>query len=91
MEVQIHLTLIGRQGCHLCENAQNVLSQVVAKFAHEHPSVEYIVEDLDIDQDENLRAKYAEEIPVLLLNGKSAGMWRLDPDRIYELILRELD
>jgi glutaredoxin len=90
MIVPIHLVLIGRQGCHLCEDAQNVLAQVVARFAHEHPGMEYVVEDLDIDQDENLRDKYAEEIPVLLLNGRAAGMWRLDADRVYELILKEL-
>jgi glutaredoxin len=82
--------LIGRAGCHLCEDAQNVLAQVVARFSNENPGVEYVVEDLDIDQDETLRSQYAEEIPVLLLNGKRAGMWRLDAQRVYELLIKEL-
>ena len=35
----------------------------------------------DILVDEGLYAKYAEEVPVLLINGKIHNYWRIDPER----------
>ncbi|MFM5951719.1 MAG: glutaredoxin family protein, partial [Micrococcales bacterium] len=36
----------------------------------------------DINFDDELRARYAEEIPVLLINGKVHNYWRIDPERL---------
>ena len=46
--MSIELTLIGRAGCHLCEVAQGDLAQVISRFAHEYPRVEYSIDDIDI-------------------------------------------
>jgi hypothetical protein len=35
----------------------------------------------DILVDEELYAKYSEEVPVLLINGKVHNYWRIDPER----------
>jgi hypothetical protein len=80
--MSIELTLIGRNGCHLCEVAQGDLAQVIARFAHEHPDVEYSVNDLEIDNHPEYSG-YSDEIPVLLLNGRQLAFWRIDQDRVY--------
>lgn len=89
MSAAIELTLIGRQGCHLCELAQGDLARVIGQFSTEFPDVEYVVEDLDVDSDPELRAKYSDEVPVLLLNGKQIAFFRIEPDRVLAR-LREL-
>jgi glutaredoxin len=81
--VQIHLTLIVRQGCHLCEIAQNDLARVLGRFNAEHGDVEHSVELVEIDDHQNY-AKYADEIPVLLINGKQVAFWRIDEDRVFK-------
>lgn len=87
--MSIELTLIGRNGCHLCEVAQGDLAQVVARFANEHPTVEYSVNDLEID-DHPEYSGYSDEIPVLLLNGRQLSFWRIDQDRVYKALEAEL-
>ena len=39
MNQEIKLELITREGCHLCDEAQDVLAGVIARFNAEHPSV----------------------------------------------------
>jgi glutaredoxin len=72
----ITLTLIGREGCHLCDDARLVVSQVLADF----PDV--TMAEVSIDEVEALRAEYSEQIPVVLLNDKVHNYWRIDPDRL---------
>jgi len=70
------LTLIGKPGCHLCDDARAVVTSVLGSF----DSVQ--LEEFSILDDTVLYEKYVEEIPVLLLNGKVHNIWRVDPDRL---------
>ena len=87
--MSIELTLIGRQGCHLCEVAQGDLAQVIARFAAEHPDAQYAINDLSIDDDPSF-AQYTDEVPVLLLNGKQVAFWRIEQERVLALLEAEL-
>ncbi|NBU23022.1 MAG: glutaredoxin family protein [Actinobacteria bacterium] len=80
--MSIEIKLIGRNGCHLCEIAQGDLAQVLARFANEHPDTEYVIEDLDIDQNPEY-SHFTDEVPVLLLNGEQIAFWRIDQDRVF--------
>jgi len=86
MNVGIELELITRQGCHLCDEASDVLAGVIARFSANHPSVSYTIQTTDVDQDSELLAKYSDEVPVLMLNGKQIAFLRLNGDRIYDRI-----
>lgn len=88
MSVQIHLTLIGRNNCHLCQTAQDELARVIGRFTAEYPDVSYVVEDLDVDQDPELLAKYSDEVPVLLLNGKQVAFFRIDPEHVFNRLVQ---
>ena len=70
------LTLIGKPGCHLCDDARAVVSSVLADFES------VTLDELSILDDVTLHEKYVEEIPVLLLNGAVHNIWRVDADRL---------
>jgi len=69
------ITLIGRSGCHLCDDARAIVTAVAAE-------VGVGWEERSIDDDEQLRAQYWEQVPVTLVDGKPHDFWRVSPDRL---------
>ena len=65
------VTLYGRPGCHLCDEARVVLERVRA----EHP-FEFV--ELDIERDERLLRAYLERIPVIALDGEELFDFAVD-------------
>jgi glutaredoxin len=59
------VTLYGKPGCHLCEEAREVVASVRA----EHP---FELEEVDITRDAELERRYRERIPVLVIDGEEA-------------------
>ena len=53
------LTVFGRPGCHLCDDARAVLDRVGEPYAV-----------VDIERDDALLARYLERIPVVTLDGE---------------------
>jgi hypothetical protein len=79
--VNIELTLIGKPGCHLCEDAEAAVDRVVSAFLVQHLNVTISITQKNILDDAELAARYSEEIPVLLINGKVHNYWRIDEVR----------
>jgi glutaredoxin len=69
------LTLYTRPGCHLCDDAKAVLDRVAAATGEGFTEV-------SIEGDEELEEEYGFRIPVLLLDGKEHGYWRVEEDRL---------
>lgn len=69
------LTLLGKPGCHLCDDARTVVRQVAAETGA-------TVEEQDITRDEDLHRRYWEQIPVVLVDGEQHTFWRVDPERL---------
>ncbi len=69
------LTLLGKPGCHLCDDARAIVREVAGERG-------IAFEELDILRDEALLARYAEEIPVLLIDDRVHAVWRVDADRL---------
>ncbi|MFD1544385.1 glutaredoxin family protein [Nonomuraea guangzhouensis] len=69
------ITLLGRPGCHLCDDARQVISRVAGDLG-----VPW--EEVDIDSSEELREKYWEMIPVTLVDGVQHDFWRVSEDRL---------
>lgn len=78
----IQITLIGKPGCHLCDDARAALTRVIDEFQAAHPQTLVQVTELSILDDPALALKHSEEIPVVLLNGKMHGYWHVDPARL---------
>ena len=87
--MNIELTLIGKPGCHLCEDAQDAVARVLSDFSAGQPSVAVSLIEKNILDDAELAARYSEEIPVLLINGKVHNYWRIDEERLAQA-LKEL-
>lgn len=82
MSKPIILTLYSKPGCHLCEEAKLAIDSVVLQIRSENSSdVQIELEEFNILEDEALLAAYAEEIPVLQINGETHAYWRIDTDR----------
>ena len=82
------LTLYSKPGCHLCEDARATVDEVVGRLeASGAASVD--IEEIDILGEPALQARYGEEIPVVLIDGRMHTYWRVDAARL-ERALREL-
>ncbi|MEA2425501.1 MAG: hypothetical protein QOH13_1911 [Thermoleophilaceae bacterium] len=57
------VTLYGKPGCHLCEEARDVVVAVRA----EHP---FDLDEVDITRDPELESRYRERIPVVAIDGE---------------------
>jgi glutaredoxin len=53
------ITLYGRAGCHLCDDARLILERIGEPF-----------EEIDIESDDALLKRYLERIPVVALDGE---------------------
>ena len=82
MVSEITLTLIGKPGCHLCEDAEAVVTTVVTSL----PELSITVEEKNIEEDKDLFDSYWDQIPVLLINGKVHNYWRIDPVRLTKAL-----
>lgn len=71
------IELVGREGCHLCADAESALAQVCSEF-----DVDYTV--VSIDDDPELADLYWERIPVLLIDGEIFDFWRINEHRLRE-------
>lgn len=75
MSSDARLTLITRPGCHLCEDAKAALDRVVAVTGDR-----WIVKD--VTDDIELEREYGDRLPVVLLDGKEHGYWRVEEERL---------
>ena len=76
-----HVTLITRAGCHLCDEAAAVLARMRAELGFGY-------DELDVDADRDRRNEYSDRVPVILLDGKEHGYWRVEEDRLRKALTR---
>ncbi len=74
------MLLLGKPGCHLCDDARAIVAEVLAEF----PAVGFA--EKSILDDPDLLDAYAEEIPVVLIDGKVHTIWRVDPARLRKAL-----
>jgi glutaredoxin len=64
------LTLYSRRDCCLCDEMKTVIQQVAARTALQ-------LVEIDVDSEDDLKAKYGSEVPVLFIDGQKAFKYRL--------------
>ncbi|MEO6998674.1 MAG: glutaredoxin family protein [Terracoccus sp.] len=67
--------LLGRPGCHLCDEARSVIERVAA-------DVGVSWEEQSVDDDPDLLARYADQVPVTFVDGRRHDFWRVDETRL---------
>ena len=78
--IQPRVTLYGRAGCHLCEEARAVIEAVCADLGEAYVEV-------DIDTDPALVERFTDEVPVTFVDGRQHDFWRVDPARLRTALL----
>lgn len=79
--VDERLTLLTRQGCHLCAAAREAMARVAATAA-----VGW--REIDVATDEELDREYGDRLPVVLLDGREHGYWRVEEQRLLRDLSR---
>ncbi len=69
---KVRVVMYAKPGCHLCEEAERVLATVECADLFE-------LEIINIERDEELRRRYGEQIPVIVIEGTKAFTYRVDP------------
>ena len=70
------VTLIGKPGCHLCDDARAVVTAVLDGRA----GVQF--DERSILDDAELHDRYWDEIPVVLIDGDVHTIYRVDAERL---------
>ncbi len=72
---KVRLTLLTRADCHLCEAAREALRRIHTATGEEWTEV-------DVDSSDDLAYEYGDRVPVVLLDGKEHGYWRVEEARL---------
>jgi len=73
------ITLLARPGCHLCDDAREVISKVAEDLA-------VTWEERDITQSEADLREFWEKIPVTFVDGVQHDFWRVSEDRLRKAL-----
>ncbi len=83
MTVQPVLTLYGRPGCHLCEDAAALLDRLA-------PALGLRWQDVDIDAEPALLARYDQVVPVITLGDTEIARAPIRPEALRERLQQAL-
>ena len=67
----MRLTLLTRAYCHLCDEMRTEVTALVAATA-------VAVDEIDVDGDPALEARWGDRVPVLLAGGRELFHYRID-------------
>jgi glutaredoxin len=74
-DLPARVRLYTKPGCHLCDQAREVVGEVCAA-----QGVGW--DEIDISSDFELQRRFAEQIPVVFVDGRQHDFWRVDAGRL---------
>ncbi|WP_375480431.1 glutaredoxin family protein [uncultured Jatrophihabitans sp.] len=75
------VTLVTRAGCHLCAEAESVLRSLAAELGFGY-------DEVDVDAAPALLAAFSDRVPVIVVDGKEHGYWRVEEARLRARLAR---
>jgi hypothetical protein len=77
-DLPVRVVLLGRAGCHLCDDARAVVARVCGQLG-----VTWREDDIDRpDTPRDLRLRHTDEVPVTFVDGVLHDFWRVDEARL---------
>ncbi|MBL7496022.1 glutaredoxin family protein [Frankia sp. CNm7] len=73
------ITLLTRVGCHLCDDARAAVARVAGETGASW-------RELDVDADPARADEYGDRVPVILVDGKEHGYWRVEEARLRDAL-----
>ncbi len=80
----VTVELMGKPGCHLCDDARVIVRDVLEEF----PGVDFL--ERNILEDAEMFETMKNDIPVVLINGRRHSAWRVDADALRLAVSKEL-
>ena len=68
------VVLYTREGCTACAAAEADVARICGELGHSWAAV-------DVDSDAELRAEYGDRVPVIVIDGKEHGFWKVEEAR----------
>lgn len=81
MSNPIRVDIYSRPGCHLCDDAKEVIERVRRQYPFE-------LRVINVETDPELEAAYGTEIPVVVINGNKAFKYRVDEGEFTRKVKR---
>ncbi|GAA1809350.1 hypothetical protein GCM10009682_33830 [Luedemannella flava] len=75
------LVLLTRPGCHLCDVAKEAMARVSEATGEPW-------DEVDVETDLELETEYGDRLPVILLDGREHGYWRVEEERLLRDLRR---
>jgi glutaredoxin len=64
-----------RDGCHLCDEAEAEVARICGELGLGFATA-------DVDADPELRAEYGDRVPVIMVDGREHGFFRVEEQRL---------
>ena len=81
MESPVQIDIYSRPGCHLCDDAKEVVERVRRRFP-------FSLRVIDIETDPELEKAFGEQIPVVFINGNKAFKYLVDEHELEQKMKR---
>ncbi|MFD0918416.1 glutaredoxin family protein [Saccharopolyspora rosea] len=69
------VAVMTRRDCHACEQAISDVRRICSELGVPWSSQ-------DVDADPELRAEYGDRVPVILVDGREHGFWKVEEPRL---------
>ena len=79
--VKHEVRVLVREGCHLCEVAEADVERICGELGVPWQAA-------DVDADLQLRAEYGDRVPVILIDGREHGFWKVEEQRLRAALAR---
>ena len=70
----VQVTVIGREACHLCEEAIELIESVLPSYAN------VALEKRGVEEKPEWLEFYTDKVPVILIDGVEHGYWRVNEE-----------
>lgn len=72
----ITVRIIGKVGCHLCDDAERVVSAAVRRYSN------VVIEHAVLDDNTEWESAYSDKIPVIHIDGVEVAYWRISDETL---------
>ena len=79
-ETPPRVVLYSKPGCHLCDDAREVVAAVCAELGESF-------DEIDITTSDELVREFGEQIPVTFVDGEQHDFWRVDAERLRSALV----
>jgi glutaredoxin len=81
MSGRVEVILYTREGCHLCDQAKAAILSAESRYR-----LDIDLREVDIDDDDELHARFTNDVPVIYIRGAEAFRHRVDSAGFAEAV-----